>query len=219
MIDLVKIRTPLPLPLPQSLDALDLDWAGIEGRFGKVVRQCFIDAAMDAVVDAVRQHLMLQPATQQDIAEKVNVGRTSITHFLRGGGISLRHFLHLTTEYGMRVDELCPETERAVAGFLAAMPLVRQTVFGRTDPAVRLDREALWSLCYLWASRDWREAVAIRDRAEKCVAADHIRRRLRNEVGIEVSPDFGVTRLENVMADWGASWIVCLRLVPCRWAF
>jgi hypothetical protein len=208
----------LPLPLHDYLDSLDVDWESLEHRLGKEVRRCFAAAAMEAVVERVRQSLIEQPRTQVEIAEMVNVDRTSITHFLGGGGINLQHFLLLLTEYGMDLDVLCPDAERAVAGYLAAMPLIRRRAFGRRDGA-RLDRAQFFSLCYMWSSCEWRDASIGGRRPGLQLAASRIRRQLHEEAGIELSPDFSVQYLKQVMADWGAAWIVCLRLIPHRWGF
>jgi hypothetical protein len=209
----------IPLPLPHYLDALDVDWNALEARLGKTLRRAFAQAAMEAVVESMRRHLVLLPGTQQEIAEKVNVGRTSITHFLAGGGITLHHFLLLATEYDLDINEICPETERAVAGYLEVMPIVRREAFGRPMREAVLDRERFYSLCYLWASRRWKDAVMTGDAEVREQAAREIRRRLREEAGIETGASFGVARLAQVMSDWGPSWIVCLRLIPHRWAF
>lgn len=209
----------IPLPLPHYLDALNVDWNELESQWGKTLRRAFARAAMEAVVESLRRRLVLEPGTQQEIAERLNVGRTSITHFLAGGGITLHHFLLLATEYRIDIDELCPETERAVSGYLAAMPLVREQVFGRPPGEATIDRERFYSLCYLWASRRWKEAVLSADTALCETAAQEIRRRLRHEAGIEAGPSFGVARLSQLMSDWGPSWIICLRLIPHRWAF
>lgn len=213
------IQAKIPLPLPHYLDALDVDWNSLEAKLGKTLRRAFAQAAMEAVVESMRRHLVLMPGTQQEIAEKVNVGRTSITHFLAGGGITLHHFLLLATEYGIDLDLICPETERAVAGYLEVMPMVREQVFHRPAREATLDRERFYSLCYLWASRRWKEAMMTGDAALREAAATEIRRRLRQEAGVETGASFGSAKLSQVMSDWGPSWIVCLRLIPHRWAF
>ena len=107
----------------------------------------------------------------------------------------------------------------AVAGYLSVMPTVREEAFGRPARESPLDRERFYSLCYLWASRRWKDAVVSGDADLREHAAREIRRRLREEVGIETGASFGVARLAQVMSDWGPSWIVCLRLIPHRWAF
>lgn len=212
------IQTKLPLPRSDSFDSLDVDWEEIEQRHGRAVRQQFLDGAAEAVLESLRGYLDVLPVTQQEIAEKINVDRSSISHFLRGGGIRLQHFLLLLTEYAIDVSDICPEAERAVAGYMAAMRSVRDAVYGQATD-VPLSREGFLSLCFLWANPKWRLAALERDRAQMQEILRDVQRELRVKFGVEAGRLVGLESLQRLMVVWGPCWLICLRLIPQRWAF
>ena len=157
--------------------------------------------------------------TQQDLAEQLGVDRSAVAYWIRGGNITLDNLAQVLIEFKSQWSELPipARQEMAVAAYLAALTFIQERLAG-TPNGKPLDRQRFWCLYHLFSEAHWERALRFRDEYEKCKEAERIAHTVEATLGHSLQPPVSVRFLEELVKDWGRTWLVCIGQLPTRWA-
>ncbi len=156
--------------------------------------------------------------TQQQLAERLDVDRSAVAYWIKGGNIHLLNLAQVLIEFGCQWSELpVPERqELALAAYLAALPYVREQL-NPAQPKGTLDRERFWCLFHLFSEPHWEDAMRRRDVRLLAREAERIRGEVAAALGREPSAVIDVEYLKQLVKEWGVAWMVCIGQVPRKW--
>ena len=124
--------------------------------------------------------------TQNDLADRIGVDRSSVAKWTAGGAISLGHLVLVLLEFQSDFADLpLPAREElALEGYIASLSHVR----ARIDPSGRLeplDRERFWCLFHLFSQPFWEQAIRKKDRELIKKEVDRVLRKARESLGFQ----------------------------------
>ncbi len=139
-----------------------------DDEFATVIARRFKEAPAKVCCKAIGKwidkKLVHADWTQNDLADRIGVDRSSVAKWTAGGAISLAHLVLVLLEFQSDfVDLPLPaRQELALEGYLAALTQVR----ARIEPAARyepMDRERFWCLFHLFSEPFWEQAIRRKD--------------------------------------------------------
>jgi transcriptional regulator with XRE-family HTH domain len=157
--------------------------------------------------------------TQQDLADRIGVDRSSVAKWTTGGAISLGHLVLVVLEFHSDFADLPlpARQELALEGYLAVLSYVRS----RIDSAhgfEPLDRECFWCLYHLFSEPYWEEAIRKQDRQLVRKETDRVIKQARLSLGCQPRRIVSVNDLRALLEQWAYAWVICLELLPGGWS-
>jgi transcriptional regulator with XRE-family HTH domain len=157
--------------------------------------------------------------TQHELADRIDVDRSSVAKWTSGGSISLGHLVLVLLELGGDFTDLPlpARQELSLEGYLAALSHVRERIDpgGSFEP---IDREQFWCIYHLLSEPHWELAVRKKDRELIKKEAVRVFRQAYKSLGYRPQRVVGVEGLRSLVEDWTAAWVICLELLPGSWS-
>jgi transcriptional regulator with XRE-family HTH domain len=165
---------------------------------------------------------------QQDLASRLGLDPSAVTHWIAGGNIALPYLAKVLLEFKSPWSALPipARQELALQAYLVALSLARE----RLEPAggpYALDRERFWCLFHLLSEPYWERAVRRNDDDLLRKEANRILEAARSSLGTGTGDVANLAKLQQiasvdglrrVVREWGNAWLVCVDSILNRWA-
>ncbi len=167
----------------------------------------------------INQRLHQMQWTQQELADKLGIDRSTVAYWIQGGNIQLANLAQVLIEFKSQWSELPipARQELALAAYLAALSYVQEKL-NPGQPARILDRERFWCLFHLFSEPDWERAIRTRDGDLLRKEAARILHAVHAALGQKPRSVVNVDGLKQLVSEWGLAWMVCICQVPRKWA-
>jgi transcriptional regulator with XRE-family HTH domain len=181
-----------------------------------------------AIGQWIQTRLQEEGRSQRDLADRLGVDPSAVAYWIDGGSIALPNLARVLLEFTSTWSALPipARQELALQSYLAAMSLVRERLES-DERSYALDRVRFWCLFHLFSEPHWERAVRSNNVDLLAMEANRIREAARlslgKDTGDEANPDrlpqiATAEGLRRLVREWGMAWLVCLGLIPNRWA-
>jgi transcriptional regulator with XRE-family HTH domain len=192
-----------------------------EGPFARGLAKRFRQGPMvvcsRAIGTWINRQLRRLKWTQQELADRLDIDRSAVAYWIRGGNIHLVNLAQVLLEFHSQWSELPvpPRQELALAAYLAALSYVQERI--NPGGGKRLDREGFWALFHLFSEPHWEQAVRRRDPDLLQAEAGRIVAAVEASLGQPPRVIVSAAAVRQLVSDWGVAWLVTIGQVPRKW--
>jgi transcriptional regulator with XRE-family HTH domain len=214
VIDFSLVLSYLP-PRWRSVET-ETVWEAIDTLRSRVVKW-FRQGVSEACLGAIWKHLDTCCLTQQEIADRVGVDRSTVTKWMTEGAISFESFCFLITLLHEELGEckFPPIEERIASGWVRAISKVREVILEDRRPVQHIMWHEVQCLASIFSTPEWHEAQ-LKERSELLQqATERVLKHARSSIPQEEREAFSVRfrtvkDVEQLVGKWGAAFVVTL---------